>query len=148
MCPHCADLRCPVFAGVECDLSVPRRLSRALAGSPRGMRACEQAPGGARLCCPTSRGGLLGGLRLGREGGRLGEQAGLALFLQPEALALDVERGGVVQQAIEDGGGHDLIAEHLVPVGKALVGGEYRGGPLVAAGDEAELNSFLVYGVG
>lgn len=64
-------------------------------------------------------------MSLRRDGRRLGEQPGLALLLEPEALALDVERRSVVQEAIEDGGGHDLIGEHLAPVGEALVGGEH-----------------------
>jgi hypothetical protein len=46
------------------------------------------------------------------------------LFLpQSVTLAFDVERGGMMQKAIEDGRGQNLIVEHVAPVGKAFVAG-------------------------
>jgi len=37
----------------------------------------------------------------------------------PIGLALDVDHRGVVQQAVEDRSGDDLIGEHLAPVAEA-----------------------------
>jgi hypothetical protein len=53
----------------------------------------------------------------------LRHQAGLALLLEPVAVALDQDGVAVVKQAVEDGGGQDLIAEHGAPLGDELVGG-------------------------
>ena len=38
------------------------------------------------------------------------EQSGLALVLESEALAIDADDGGVVQDAIEHRGGHHAVA--------------------------------------
>ena len=62
------------------------------------------------------RGGILGSL--------LGEQSRAAFLLQPKTLAFDIDRTGMVEETVEDGGGQDLIAEHFTPVDKALVGSE------------------------
>jgi hypothetical protein len=40
-----------------------------------------------------------------------GDDSGLLLVLEPVALALDVDGGGVVQEAIEDGGCDDVVGE-------------------------------------
>ena len=45
---------------------------------------------------------------------------------------------GVVDEAVDDGGGDDLIAEDLVPAAERPVRGDDRGGGLVAGGDEVE----------
>jgi hypothetical protein len=41
------------------------------------------------------------------------EQSRLELFAEAVDVALDVDGDGVVEEAIEDGGGDDGIAEHL-----------------------------------
>jgi hypothetical protein len=53
----------------------------------------------------------------------LGRRPSRLAFLlpQPIALALDVDRRGVVQQAVEDRRGQDLVVEDVVPVGEALL---------------------------
>ena len=53
-----------------------------------------------------------------------GQQAGLALLLEPVALALDVDDRRVVQQPVEDRRGDDLVAEDVAPAGEALVRGD------------------------
>ena len=92
-----------------------------------------------------SRGSRLGSHLLEFPGfaGRLGlapEQAGLLLLPQPVAVPLDVDRRGVMEQAVQDGGGQDLVVEDLAPVDKALVARDDEAGPLVAADQEAEEN--------
>jgi hypothetical protein len=44
----------------------------------------------------------------------------------------------VVQQSIQDGGRHDLIAEHCAPVTDGSVGRDQNASPFVAAADELE----------
>lgn len=45
----------------------------------------------------------------------------------------------VVQEAVEDGGGEDVVAgEHLWPLADALVAGDDGGSFLVAVADDAE----------
>ena len=44
----------------------------------------------------------------------------------------------MVQQPVEDRGGNDLIAEQLLPVPEALVGGDDGGASFVAVADELE----------
>ena len=40
-----------------------------------------------------------------------GDDASLLLILEPVALALDIDRGRVMQQAVEDGRGDDVIGK-------------------------------------
>ena len=55
----------------------------------------------------------------------VGELQRLLEVPEPVAAALDVEDMGAVEQAVEDGGGQDLVAgEELGPVADALVGGD------------------------
>src|SRR6185437_1021165 len=44
----------------------------------------------------------------------------------------------VVRQAIEHGGGHLGIAEHLGPIGKGEVGGDQQRGVLIELADQVE----------
>ena len=73
-----------------------------------------------------------------------GDEPGLALLLEPEALALDVEGGGMMQQPVEDGRGHHLVGEDLAPVDEPLVGGEDHRGPLVAPGHQPKEEANLL----
>lgn len=66
------------------------------------------------------------------------EQAGLFLLAQPTALAADVEHLAVVQQPIEDRGSDYRVAKHIVPLGKALVGGQDPTAALVAGRNQRE----------
>jgi hypothetical protein len=52
------------------------------------------------------------------------------------AGALDADDDGVVEEAVEQRGGDDGVAEHLAPFGKAAVGGEDHGAALVAGVDQ------------
>ena len=55
----------------------------------------------------------------------VGELQRVLEVAEPVAAALDVEDVGAVEQAIEEGGGQDLVAgEELGPVADALVGGD------------------------
>ncbi len=56
----------------------------------------------------------------------------------PVAVATDVDDMTVVQQTIDEGSGHDLVAQDLSPVLEAFVGGEHSGGALIAPVDELE----------
>src|SRR6266581_1404196 len=67
-----------------------------------------------------------------------GQKTGLAFLLEAVALALVVDDRRVMQEAVEDGGGDDPVAEHLAPDGEGLVRGDEDGALLVAAGDELE----------
>src|SRR3954464_11574340 len=52
------------------------------------------------------------------------------------AGALDADDDGMVEEAIQQRGGDDGVAEHLTPFGKAAVGGEDHGAALVAGVDQ------------
>lgn len=52
------------------------------------------------------------------------------------AGALDADDDRVVEEAVEQLGGDDGVAEHLAPFGKAAVGGEDHGAALVAGVDQ------------
>jgi hypothetical protein len=54
------------------------------------------------------------------------------------AGALDLDDLGVMEQAIEQGGGDDLVAEDVAPFAEAAVGGEDHGAALVTGVDELE----------
>jgi hypothetical protein len=56
----------------------------------------------------------------------------------PEAVAVtaDVDHVAVVQEAVDERGGHDVVAEDLAPLLEAPIRGEDRGGGLVASGHE------------
>ena len=68
------------------------------------------------------------------------EEAGLALFFEPVAVALDVEDGGTVQEPIESSAGEDGVAgEDIGPVAEGLVGGDDDGViALVAVAEDLE----------
>ena len=64
----------------------------------------------------------------------------LAFVAQAVGVALDVEDGGAMEEAVQDGAGHGgVLAEDLVPVAKGFVAGE-DDGPLllVALADDLE----------
>lgn len=68
------------------------------------------------------------------QGDRPGEQAGETFFLHAVGLALDVDDGGAVQEAVQGGAGHDGVAgEGVAPVAEGFVGGDDRGGLFVVA---------------
>ena len=66
---------------------------------------------------------------------RLGE---LGVVPHAVAVAPDVDDVAAVQQSVEQGGGHDLVAEDVAPLLEALVRGQDRRGALVAPVDELE----------
>ena len=45
---------------------------------------------------------------------------------------------GVVDEAVDHGGGHDVVAEHFAPAAEGLVGGDDEAGSLVAGGHQLE----------
>ncbi len=101
------------------------------------------------LDCPTLRGlrdssGSRRGHLLGSGGAT--QEPGLPLFLEAVALALDVQGGGMVQQAVEDGGGQNLVVEDFAPVNEALVGREDEAGLLVAPGYESRKGRAMTEG--
>ena len=64
----------------------------------------------------------------------LGHEIGV--LAQSVAGALDLDDHSMVQQAIQQGGGDDGIAEHLAPFGKAAVRGQDHGTAFVAGVDQ------------
>ena len=54
------------------------------------------------------------------------------------AGAFDLDDNGVMQQAVEQGGDNDRIAEHFGPFGEGSIGGQDHGGFLVACADQLE----------
>ena len=74
------------------------------------------------------------------------EQAGLLLLPQSVTVALDVDGHGVVQQAVEDRRGQDLVVEDLPPVDEALVARHDQARPLVAEDQQPEEETGLLAG--
>ncbi len=58
----------------------------------------------------------------------------------PEAVgvSLDLDDDGVVEQAIEESGGDDVVTEDLAPLLEGAVGGEDHGAALVSGVDQLE----------
>ena len=56
----------------------------------------------------------------------------------PVAVAPDVDDVAVVQQAVDESCGHDLVPEHASPFLEALVGGQHRRRALVTGIDQLE----------
>src|SRR3954454_6989143 len=57
---------------------------------------------------------------------------------QPVGVALEGEDLGVVDEAVDHGGGHDVVGEDLAPAPERLVAGADEGGAFVAGRDELE----------
>ncbi len=66
------------------------------------------------------------------------EQPRATLLAQPVAIAANGQHVAVVQQAVQDGGRHDLVAQHRAPVAHGAIGGEQDAAALVAAADQLE----------
>jgi hypothetical protein len=62
----------------------------------------------------------------------------IGMLAQAITRSLDLNDDGVMEEAIEECGGDNWVAEDLTPFGKAAVGGEDHGGALVARIDELE----------
>lgn len=62
----------------------------------------------------------------------------IGVLAQPIARSLDLDDACVVQQAIEERGGDDGIAEDVAPFGEATVRGQDHGAALVSGVDELE----------
>ena len=60
------------------------------------------------------------------------------MFPQPIGMPLDLDDDGMVQQAVQQGGGHDVVAEEGAPVPEAAIGGKDGGALLVAGIDQLE----------
>ena len=54
------------------------------------------------------------------------------------AAAADVDGMAVMQQAIDERSGHDLVAQDLAPLLEAFIGGQHSGCALIAPVDELE----------
>src|ERR1700722_10011636 len=70
-------------------------------------------------------------------GGGRGDAAEIAVF-ESVAVSFQSNDVGVVDEAVDHGGGDGVVAEDLAPPAERLVGGDDEAGPLVAAGDELE----------
>ena len=58
--------------------------------------------------------------------------------LEPVAVAFEGQDVGVVDDAVDHGGGDGVVAEDVAPAGEGQVAGQDDRGVLVAAGDELE----------
>jgi hypothetical protein len=58
--------------------------------------------------------------------------------VQPVALGLEGDHGGLVDQPVDEGGGDHRVAEDLAPLLEAAVRDDDDRAALVAAGDEGE----------
>jgi len=67
-----------------------------------------------------------------------GDETRVDLFLEAIGVALDIDRGGMMQDAVQDGRGDDRITEDLIPLTEAAVGGEDQRALFVAPRDELE----------
>ncbi len=65
-------------------------------------------------------------------------QAGLPLLTEPIGVAIDIDRGRLVQQPIENGARVDRVSEHLAPRAQTLIAGEQDGAAFVAPTDQLE----------
>lgn len=45
----------------------------------------------------------------------------LSVFAYPEAVAADVDQARVMEQPVDEGRGHDLVAEDLAPFLEAFI---------------------------
>ena len=66
----------------------------------------------------------------------VGDQVGV--FPEPVGMAFDLDHDGVVQQAVQQGRGDDVVAEDGSPVLEAAIGGEHGGALLVTGIDQLE----------
>src|SRR5271157_712188 len=97
--------------------------------------------------CTPWRVGWAGGLAVGLWHGRGGVGGGVVVFHAP-AGTVDGDDVAVVEEAVEDGGGEDLVGEDLAPFAEGLVAGDDDGALLVAAGDDLEDEVGVVAGQG
>ena len=56
------------------------------------------------------------------------------MLAEPVAGAFDLDDDGMMKQAVEQGCGDHGIAEDVGPLGKATIGGQDHGAPLVPGG--------------
>jgi hypothetical protein len=68
----------------------------------------------------------------------LSDEPRFDLFSEPIRVALDIDRGRMMQDPVQDGRRDHRITEDLVPLREAAVGGQDQGAFFVAAGDELE----------
>lgn len=62
----------------------------------------------------------------------------LGVVTHPAAVAADVDDVAVMDEPIDERGGHDVVTEHVAPVLEALVRGRNGRGVLVVSVDELE----------
>ena len=61
-----------------------------------------------------------------------------ALFTKAKALAPDIDRRGVVQEAVEHGSSQHGVRDHLSPLAVGFVAGQDKAAFLVATANEPE----------
>ena len=67
---------------------------------------------------------------------------------QAVAGAFDADHGGMVQQSVEQCGGHHRVAEQFAPFGEAAVGGEHHGAFFVSCADQLKEQAGTAGGYG
>jgi hypothetical protein len=67
----------------------------------------------------------------------MGDSAEVTVF-EPVGVALEGDDFGVVDESVDHGGGHDVIAEYFAPAAEGFVAGDDEAGSFVAGCDELE----------
>src|SRR5712691_12226980 len=124
----------------------PARPRPTRAAMPTGPGRCPRTTSHVGRRTPW-RVGWAGGLAVGLWHGRGGVGGGVVVFHAP-AGPVDGDDVAVVEEAVEDGGGEDLVGEDLAPLAEGLVAGDDDGAFLVAAGDDLEDEIGVVAGQG
>src|SRR5207245_5501399 len=96
-----------------------------------------------RAASPRVRSGLLpagpagaGSWGFGLGGGQAPDE--VPVLAHAVAIPPDVDDVAVVEEAVDERGGHDVVAKHLAPVFEALVARQHGAGMLVAARHQLE----------
>src|SRR5437763_8842115 len=96
-----------------------------------------------RAASPRVRSGLLpagpamaGGRGFGLRSGQAPDE--VPVLAHAVAVPPDVDDVAVVEEAVDERGGHDVVTKHLAPVLETLVARQHGAGMLVAAGHELE----------
>lgn len=91
---------------------------------------------------------VLGNFLLLLKGFELGKEASSAFFAQAIAMAANVEGGGEVEEAVENGGSQHLVGEDVAPFAEGLIGSKNDAALLITTRDQLkeELGGHAVEG--
>ena len=109
-------------------------------GADDGVRFAYWRPDSGRLSSTLfSRASWTAGCLASRSEGRFGTQGvrdQIGVLTQAVARALDVHDDGVVEQAVQKGGGNDLVAKNFRPFAEATIRSQDHGASLITGIDQ------------